>query len=120
MKRKITLLLFALISLDDFSQAPNWVWAKQGTGHSIEEGISVATDVSGNVYATGFYIDSAITFGSVTLPASHNENIFLVKYNSNGNVIWAKGVMHGQAQSVAVDATGNIYVTGRYFGTIVF
>ncbi len=44
-------------------------------------------------------------------------DIFLVKYDDSGNVLWAKsagGTDWDEGNSVAVDAYGNIYVTGYF------
>ena len=65
----------------------------------------------------GFYESSTINFGSLTLTNEGNYNIFLVKYDAKGNVIWAKsagGKKYDEATSIAVDASGNIYIAGRF------
>jgi hypothetical protein len=109
----------------------NVLWAKQGiVPSSSSNGFSqsCAVDKFGNVYVTGNFVDT-ISFGSYTLITKKGNNdasVFLVKYDSSGNVIWAKqavvasGKSWGYGQSVAADKWGNIYITGRFFDTISF
>jgi hypothetical protein len=82
----------------------------------------MATDKDGNVYLTGRYEDP-VTFGSTTLTHSGGDDIFVVKYNSSGEVQWAKraGTPRGDAGTgIAVDEQGNVYVTGYFSGFIGF
>ena len=80
--KKLTLIVTALfIVVNSFSQAPNWVWAKSAGGSASDYGFSVATDQLGNVYETGSFRSSSITFGSTTLTnaSSGTDDMFLVK-----------------------------------------
>ncbi|TAL61911.1 MAG: hypothetical protein EPN85_03715, partial [Bacteroidetes bacterium] len=81
-------------------------------------GWGVAPDASGNVYAAGTYgsgSNQPITFGSTTLPYAGNSDLFLVKYDVSGNVLWARGAggTGGDVAYCAVaDVSGNIYLAG--------
>lgn len=126
MKIKL-LLLFCLATLNSFSQSPPWLWAKSAGGASFEIASSVTTDASGNVYVVGGFSSSTITFGTTTLtniyaPNYYNPDIFIVKYDSIGNILWAKSASGNNADyanSVAIDALGNIYVVGSFLGTTI-
>jgi Secretion system C-terminal sorting domain len=105
----------------------NVLWAKSAGGSSPDAGFSIATDATGNVFVTGDFYSSAITFGAVTLTNAGRGNIFTVKYDESGNVLWAKsggGNWYDFASGIATDATGNVFVTGGFvspaitFGTI--
>jgi len=120
---KKQLLLVAVITsyaVQTFSQSPNWLWAKSAVGAATDEGLSISTDASGNVYATGYFFSPSLTFGTTTLTNASNgtADIFLVKYDASGNVIWAKsagGVNSDKGLSVSADASGNVLVTGPFY-----
>jgi hypothetical protein len=94
------------------------LWARSGGTTGIQRGEAVATDTSGNVYMTGVFESPTIIFGSDTLTNASDEfDIFLVKYDAGGNVLWARSAgstSWDNATSVAVDASGNPYVTGSF------
>src|SRR5204863_592934 len=74
---------------------------------------AIATDSAGNSYVTGF-LQQGGAFGGILLTNPYAP--FIVKYDSAGNVQWAKqpkGDIGGQGgHGVAVDMAGNCYVAG--------
>jgi len=107
------------IFLTKYDASGNFLWAKsvRGTDNMDERVFSVAIDASGNAYMAGMYSSPTLSFDSITLTNAGVENIFLAKYDANGNVIWAKsygGSYHDWAYYVAVDVSGNIYMTGVF------
>src|SRR5947207_2063693 len=110
--------LFSEINLS--AQAPGWIWAKSAEGNSYDEASSVTTDNAGNIYFTGYFYNDSIIFGVDTLKNLGANDIFLVKYNSNGNVLWAKkagGVGDDYVSAITTDLVGNIYIVGWFGGT---
>jgi hypothetical protein len=101
----------------------NCIWAKGAPGSS---GIDIAFDGKGNSYFTGYFeetakFDSIQINGYVTHPS--NEDIFIAKYDPNGNCLWAKpaGSSHDDAgKGISVDTNGNSYITGYFAGTVSF
>uniref|UniRef100_UPI00301D0410 FG-GAP-like repeat-containing protein n=1 Tax=Emticicia sp. 17c TaxID=3127704 RepID=UPI00301D0410 len=83
----------------------------------------VATDDEGNIYIAGSFRGN-ITFGSFTL-SSYNlsyYDIFIVKYNSSGTVLWAKragGTANDSAEGIAVK-DGYVYICGSFYDTANF
>ena len=134
MKTKLLLLLFAIYGIANSQTTPSWNWAKKGGGSGTDLGQSAATDNSGNIYVTGYFNSPSITFGATTLTNKDNSgntyDIYLVKYDANGNVLWAKsaggstcpGFYNDYAYSVSVNSNGSgIYVVGSFIGcNIVF
>jgi hypothetical protein len=105
------------IFLVKYDAGGNVLWAKSAGGTGYESGNSVAVDASGSAYVTGYYSSPSVIFGSDTLTNPGNGDIFLAKYDAGGNILWAKsagGTGGGGGNSVAVDASGNAYVTGYY------
>ena len=95
----------------------NVVWAKSAGGTGLDESMSIAVDASGNTYLAGYFSSFSLNFGSTTLTSLGNEDVFLAKYDANGNVVWAKkagGTYDDRTNSVAVDASGNSYVAGYF------
>ncbi len=95
------------------------LWAKSAGGNNLSN--SIATDASGNVFVTGFFEGSTIVFDTIALPISGSgiDNMFIVKYSSAGTVLWAKRpIGYSFGNSIATDASGNIYATGFFKHTI--
>lgn len=80
---------------------------------------AISTDINGNVFITGTYFNTSPTFDTVTLVNYGTSDIFIVKYNASGNVLWAKssGSINGEdAKNISVDNSGNVFVTGNFLG----
>jgi len=91
------------------AQAPSWQWI--GTGSSGGTGTSYANnikmDVSGNSYVT----------------VIRNSNMGIQKYNPNGTMIWSTsttGAALNQFGGIALDGSGNCYVSGTFYDTCYF
>jgi len=111
-----------------YAQAPDFLWAKLAGGSGSDEGRGIAVDGAGNSYVTGVFQSSA-TFGlgepnETTLTgASSVGDIFVAKYDNSGALVWAKragGSGFGVSFGIAVDASGNSYVTGSFNGSVTF
>ena len=109
---------------------PSFQWVKTFSGPgSFDQGQSIATDATDNVYITGNF-EGVTDFdpgpGSYTL-SSNNVNytdIFISKLDAAGNLLWAKSLGTPNSDDggagIATDASGNVYVTGNFSGTIDF
>jgi hypothetical protein len=106
----------------------NFVWVKQIGGFSGGlTGAALALDVSGNIYTTGGFtktvdFDPGSEIFNLT-PVAGSQNIFVSKYTSSGNFVWAKamgGIGGDIGKSIALDNDGNIYTTGDFQGTADF
>jgi len=99
----------------------NWLWAKKVDASNSNSGSGIAVDSVGNSYVTG-YLQGSASFGSTTF-SSVAEDIFIAKLDGEGNWLWAKkaGGSNGDyGKSIAVDSSGNSYVTGNFFGSASF
>jgi len=111
------------IFISKLDAAGNFVWAKSMGGTGNDFGYSIAVDAAGNVYTTGWFPGTADFdpgAGTANLISAAANNIFISKLNAAGNFVWAKsmgGTEVGQGFSMAVDGTGNVYITGVFLGT---
>lgn len=106
----------------------NVIWAKSDGGANYDFANDVKIDKYGNIYVTGFFYSSPITFGSTSLN-SYGSNLFVVKYNPMGNVLWARsstGISNNNfSNAISLDNFGNVYIQGGFknsnisFGSIV-
>lgn len=129
---KSTSITFGGITLDNpgapfgdpflakFDKDGNVIWARKGTNAlSSDAIISVAADQHGDVYATGHFISDQITFGGISLtnPGSETQELFIVKYNSSGTVLWAErigGSGDEVGNALAVDNQGSVFLAGQF------
>ena len=119
----VTLLFFSCLQ----AQNVNMVWAKSMGGASNDLGRSIAVDALGNVYTTGYFSGTADFDpgpGTYNLTSAGYSDIFISKLDASGNFVWAKDMGGSGAaaygESIAVDASGNVYTTGYFTGTADF
>lgn len=127
--RIITLLALSVWCVQLSAQLPNNEWAKQfgPAGSFLGEPKSLIADAAGNVYVTGVF-DATNDFDPgpnvYNLTSSGGADIFIMKLDALGNLVWVKqiGASTGDdvANSIASDAAGDLFVTGNFAGTVDF
>ncbi len=105
----VTKLGYGDIYIAKYDTSGNQIWIKQfgSAGGDFVGGIAV--DSAGDSYLTGY------TDGDLAGTNLGGEDIFIAKYDTSGNQIWIKqfGSEDNEASNdIAVDSTGNIYITG--------
>ncbi len=106
--------------------AGNFIWAKNLGGSNLDVGYSIDIDQNGNIFCTGFFqgiadFDPGITIYNLTSLGS--QDIFIVKLDSTGNFVFSKGIGGPNVDygnSIAIDNFNNIFVTGRFVGSMDF
>ncbi len=97
-------------------------WAKRFGGAGSDYGQAVAVDASGNTFVAG-YFESSVDFGGGLLISAGLRDAFLAKYSPSGTHMWSKrfgGIDYDEVKGVAVDAAGNVIITGSFRGAIDF
>lgn len=100
-----------------FDPSLNAVWARVGSSNESDEARGCSTDMYGNTAVTGVYTGSNITFGGTTLNNNGGEEIFLVKYDTDGNQLWAKKAGKSRSDGtndVFMNDAGRIMVAGYF------
>jgi hypothetical protein len=99
------------------------LWANRGGGSGWDVCNGIAVDNNCNCYITGGIQGGPTTFGSTTLTSAGNYDVFVAKYDTNGNFGWASasgGTSDDRATGISVDVLGNTYVTGFFKNTATF
>ncbi|KXK55840.1 MAG: PKD repeat protein, partial [Chlorobi bacterium OLB7] len=93
------------------------IWVVQFTGIPSNAGKGIAIDNAGNLVITGRFFNK-MDIGDTSLTAVGGADIFVAKFDSDGNLQWATqagGIDPDQSQAVTTDKQGNIYITGSFF-----
>jgi hypothetical protein len=122
-KVSLIFLIFTLIFVLQSSVfAQTFEWARKGASNVFATGSAMTIDGQGNSYVTGTFLGK-ITFGEIELNSQGGRDIYLVKYDKEGQVIWAQragGQADDFANSVALDKDGNCYIAGAFAGKMIF
>ena len=92
------------------SGVQQWLQTYNGPGNSDEDAYSLVLDALGNVYITGYSPGSGTDVDYATIKYnSQGTQQWLQRYNGPGNSI-------DDARNVAIDTSGNVYVSGTSIG----
>lgn len=118
--------------LTKFDQDGNHLWAVSWGGQYWDSDIwepysGLASDSSGNIYTSG------IVHGEADLDPGpgeylvgseeYYEIVFLSKFNTGGNFIWAAAWEignHGLVMDMTIDNSDCVYITGKFTSTVDF
>jgi hypothetical protein len=104
----------------------NLLWTRQIGGPLKDNGASITTDISDNILTTGFFlgtVDFDPGIGVHNLTSTGPREAFIQKLDANGNFLWVKqmkGSDEAYGIDISADASGNIYSTGWFLGTVDF
>jgi hypothetical protein len=108
------------------AQLPTLTAAWRVGASGYEQGFEVSVDIPGHVVVVG-YFEATVDFdpGAATQnrTSAGMHDIFVAKYTTAGAFEWAfriGGVGYDQATGVDVDASGNVFVSGYFTGSVDF
>ncbi|MFP4448577.1 MAG: hypothetical protein ACLFPH_07565, partial [Bacteroidales bacterium] len=105
------------------------IWVRRGYGNGNDVTGSITKDDYGNIYYTGYFNSDTLTIdydeniiAQDTLFNKGDFDIFINKYNREGNLQWTKAYQSPNRE-YAVDIAqnyGNLYIGGYYTDSIAF
>jgi hypothetical protein len=102
---------------------PAHIWSERFGNSGGDNFNAVAMDPAGNVIVVGSF-GGSLDFGGGPLVSNGGSlDIVIAKFNAAGAHVWSErfgGTSNEQANGVAVDPSGNVYVTGNFSGTADF
>jgi len=105
--------------LSKFDSNGEFQWALSWGGDRYDNGIALAVDNNGGVCVGGNFsttVDFDPGAGIVNLTATDYSDIFLLKLDANGGLLWARawgGEGYDHCTGIDIDSADNICVTGN-------
>jgi hypothetical protein len=127
MKKQLIVTIVILFTVQ-LSSGQDWRWANGGGGTNGGGGSTICTDNSGNTYISGVLWFPEAYFKTDTLTINGFSDLFLAKYDADGNELWIKqfggyndlGTDDGTPR-LAYDSNNNfVYMTGSFIGNCTF
>lgn len=112
-----------LIQLD---AAGDFVWAKRIGGAGYDDVSDMITDPAGNIYLTGVFggiVDFNPGSGVANMTSEGGSDIYVLKLDPEGGFVWARhfgGPNSDGPESISIDASGQLHVTGYFSNTADF
>jgi hypothetical protein len=106
----------------------NILWTKRmdNSNSGFSQGLSIRFDSNGDILLAGYFSgtnDFDMGSGTYYLTSSGLGDIFIAKYDTSGQLLWAKsigGTGHDYASSLSLDVNDNIYIQGMFRDTVDF
>jgi hypothetical protein len=97
-----------------FDQLGNLLWANQAfVSGSNASASKIISDHFGNCYFVGIYSGNA-SFGNFNITTSNQYDMFITKYDYNGNCIGISHFGTANTTNLAIDHAGSVYCTGVF------
>jgi hypothetical protein len=96
------------------------LWSYSFGDEEVDEGVAVAVDGDGNVIVAGQF-QGSISFGADPFDANSGYDVFVAKFDPDGNHLWSQRFGGGDNQyavALAVDGENRIVLGGHFSGTI--
>jgi hypothetical protein len=103
-----------------WGQTVEWTWARAAGGEHYDQGTQITATESGNIFATGMFRSSSISFDVFTLIRAGQRDLFLVRYDQSGQVFWAVsagGSGFVWPRTMVHDAQGNVLLAGMFISS---
>jgi hypothetical protein len=97
-------------------------WVRQGGGPGSNTSAGITLDEEGNVFITGWFAEE-IQFGDIILESYGSYDMFVVKYNNEGDVQWGRragGDLDDYGNRLTVNIEGDVIISGSFRGSAHF
>ena len=121
-----TLFVFGISDLGYVARAqPGIEWVKSISGNDYNAGSDIAIDATGHVFIAGVYRDQIYYDNNPEFLKSNRgkTDISIAKTDAQGNLLWMRtlgGPGDDRVFRIAVDAEGNVLITGTFEKEMVF
>lgn len=112
-----------ILKLDRYG---NFLWVKTIGGIANEMCNHITFDKFNSIYLTGYFsgiVDFNPSDSIFNLTSDLTDDIFIVKLDTLGNFIWANSIGSNgtdKGDYLDTDASGNVYITGIFQGSVDF
>lgn len=121
--KEFLMIFLGVLSFNLYAQSPKvWEWAKCIAANGTDKSYGFVTDKSGNTYITGSFKDS-MDLGTRKIGSNGYLDVFLLKYNTKGELEWARqagGTDADEAYGIAIDKSGDVFITGYFSSNAMF
>jgi hypothetical protein len=93
------------------------VWAKSLGGSKSDYVKTIVSDVDGNVYIAGSFRSPSFALETTTLNNLGYSDMFIIKYDNNGNEVWAiraGGEDSEEVLKIKIDDSKNVLIAGNF------
>lgn len=115
------IFFFSFVVISFNVSAQSWNWAKNFGGSSYDSGLRQVVDANGNAF-TFSTVYGSVNFGSGAIATHGSDDVLITKHNAAGTLIWYRligGTQQDGGGNLTLDSSGNIYVCGRFKGTMI-
>jgi DNA-binding beta-propeller fold protein YncE len=115
----LLLLALQVVTPPAIAQEWAWDWVASPEGNTCVRGTALNAD--GGLVAVGEF-GPELTLGDITLTTQGSSDIFVIKLDAAGQLLWAEsfgGEWLDRAFGVAVDPAGNVLVAGEFISNAV-
>jgi Beta-propeller repeat len=110
------------IFIAKYSSNGDLIWIVKAGGVNQDVGVSLALDTNNNLFILGTFQGTA-NFESSNIISAGSNDVFLAKYNNNGNLQWVKRAGSDgfeQSYDVKTNGNGDVFITGGFWFNATF
>ncbi|HLT72359.1 MAG TPA: gliding motility-associated C-terminal domain-containing protein [Cyclobacteriaceae bacterium] len=99
-------------------------WARSAGNNGLDMAYAIELDNEDKPVIAGYFLSTSIQFDCITLYSASRAELFLVKYNTDGDVLWARGTSgleDGFWADISITRTNSIVLTSTFVtGSVAF